>query len=149
MNTIQNQAYSIASLIAHVVSECTAIDQEKRFDEMLDECYSFEKVGGPFESMVPSQVLKECDPTAYRCGVNDWADGEDWNEIEGDYYESSDVDKARDEYVDELNSELSSLQDQLENEESEDERDESEIARLGAEIVNLETFIAECERYAF
>ena len=39
---------------------------------------------------LPSKVLSECDPIAYRCGFNDWLDGEldeTIVEFEGEYYE--------------------------------------------------------------
>ena len=34
------------------------------FDEMLDECYPVVKIGEL--TFYPSQILKECDPIAYR-----------------------------------------------------------------------------------
>jgi hypothetical protein len=58
-------------------------EAHERYDAMLNDCYSFAKVGGPFEHMQPSEVLKECDPTAYRCGFNDWLDGEDKSTFDG------------------------------------------------------------------
>lgn len=44
------------------------------FDEMLDESYPSFKIGQLEYS--PSQILKECDPIAYRCEFNDWLDAE-------------------------------------------------------------------------
>lgn len=84
---------------ARVIDELTPIDMEARFNDMLDECYSFDAVGGPFASMQPSRVLLECDPVAHRCGVNDYADGERDNatEIYGDYYDTDEVQAIRDE----------------------------------------------------
>jgi hypothetical protein len=150
MKTLESSR-TIAALIAHVVSECKPVDREERFEQMLDECYSFEKVGGPFENMLPSQVLKECDPTAFRCGVNDWADSEPWTEIEGETYADEDIETARTEFVDGLNDELSDLQAELEEaEEDEDEvRDVENVNRLTAEIDALTGFIAEVEKYEF
>lgn len=149
MNTTSER--TINSLLEHVTSECKTIDREERFDAMLDECYSFEKVGGPFENMCPSQVLKECDPTAYRCGVNDWADGEGWVEINGDNYDGDDVSEARDEFVDNLNSELSDLENEKADiEETEDYQNrEEDLATKRSEIAALEAFIVQCERYTF
>jgi hypothetical protein len=147
---------TVADLIAHVVSECTPVDREERFNQMLDECYSFDSVGGPFSSMSPSEVLKECDPVAYRCGVNDWADGEDWIEIEGESYESYDVEKAREEFLDEMRSELADLEADLEALNEDDEIEigakvgtAEEIADREAQIAALEARIAELERYTF
>ena len=61
-------------LLEAIEDELTPVDLEQLYDEMLDECYSFGNVGGPFMCMQPSRVLKEIDPTAYRCGFNDWMD---------------------------------------------------------------------------
>jgi len=48
---------------------------EDRFDEMLDECYPVFKIGEL--TFYPSQILKECDPIAYRIGVSEYEDVED------------------------------------------------------------------------
>lgn len=43
------------------------------WDEWLDD------VGGDITvlgmTFLPSDILRNCDPVAYRCGFNDWADG--------------------------------------------------------------------------
>lgn len=142
---------TVADLTAFVVSECTAIDREARFDSMLDECYDFSDVGGPFSHMSPSRVLKECDPTAYRCGVNDWADGEGWIEIEGSDYDSDEVEKAREEFLDEMRSELADLESTLADDQQAgaDERDTEEEQRQQDEIEAMESRIAELESYTF
>lgn len=45
---------------------------EHNYDNELDETYQdYEIMGLSFSA---SQVLKECDPTAYRCGMNDLID---------------------------------------------------------------------------
>jgi len=45
------------------------------FDEMLDECYPTVEIGGI--TFYPSQIVKECDPIAYRVWLSDWeADAE-------------------------------------------------------------------------
>jgi hypothetical protein len=48
---------------------------EDRFDEMLDECYPVFKIGEM--TFYPSQILKNCDPIAYRIGVSEYEDVED------------------------------------------------------------------------
>ncbi len=138
-------------MLDYIEGECKAVDREERFDQMLDECYSFDSVGGPFEHMSPSSVLKEVDPIAYRCGVNDWADSERWYEIGSDYYDSDEVHKARDEFIDELESELSELEDELDNlaDELEEFQNKDEIEIKEGQITNLKTLIKECENYAF
>ena len=47
---------------------------ERNYDDELDEAYQdYEIMGLSFSA---SQVLKECDPIAYGCGLNDLADSE-------------------------------------------------------------------------
>jgi hypothetical protein len=53
------------------ISESDAL---QRFDEMLDEIHETVKCGKLEWDM--SRVLKEMDPTAYRCGFSDWLDSE-------------------------------------------------------------------------
>ena len=48
---------------------------EDRFDEMLDEFYPVFKIGEM--TFYPSQILKNCDPIAYRIGVSEYEDVED------------------------------------------------------------------------
>lgn len=129
---------TLQRLLAHITENATPIDREDRFDAMLDECYSFEAIGGPFASMIPSRVLKEIDPTAYRCGVNDYADGEEWVEIDGSYYDSDEVDTAREEIVSEMESELTDLEAQLEDGEGKQLDLEKQIEELEAEIAAVE-----------
>lgn len=88
-----------------VREELTAIDVEASFDDMLDECYSFDSVGGPFAWMTPSRVLREMDPTAHRCGVADHADGQGWTEIGGDYYDTNEVDAIKERVDEEMDAE--------------------------------------------
>ena len=52
------------------IYDCT----ERNYDDELDEAYQdYEIMGLSFSA---SQVLKECDPIAYGCGLNDLADSE-------------------------------------------------------------------------
>lgn len=53
---------------------------ESRFDEMLDECYEPFKMGELI--FMPSDILKSCDPVAYRCAVADFEDSEEEEEEE-------------------------------------------------------------------
>ena len=42
---------------------------DNNYDDILDECYSSYKA---FDmEFYPSQILRECDPIAYRCGISD------------------------------------------------------------------------------
>lgn len=152
MNTTTNE-HTIAALIAHIVSECSPVDREAAYDEYLNTQGPVRVAGLTFEA---SEIIKECDPTAYRCGVNDFADSEEWTEIEGETYRDEDIEKARGEFLDGLNDELSYLQSELEElEEDYDENDGTNqgttetIEEKKAEISALETFISEVERHSF
>jgi len=142
-------------LIDHIKANCTPIDREARFDQMLDEVYDFKSVGGPFTYMVPSQVLKEMDPTAYRCGVNDYMDGEDTYEIDCDTYDKEEVEDARGNYIGALEDELADLQYELDQVEVEDSGDrslteyEDERDRLQDQINTVEERINEAKSYQF
>ena len=48
------------------------VTTEEMFDEMLDEVYPVVKIGEL--TFYPSQILKECDPIAYRIGVSEYED---------------------------------------------------------------------------
>jgi len=50
----------------------TELELEERFDEMLDESNELIKIGTL--TYLPSQVLKNVDPIAYRIGKYDFAD---------------------------------------------------------------------------
>lgn len=56
---------------ATTITERAALE---RFDDFLDEIHGAVKCGELEWDM--SRVLKEMDPTAYRCGFNDWLDSE-------------------------------------------------------------------------
>jgi hypothetical protein len=67
----------------------TECELENRFEDMIDETTPLVVIlGMPYN---PSQVLKNVDPTAYRCCYADWLDAEVQNEslteIDGEYYE--------------------------------------------------------------
>jgi len=92
------------TLIEHITSQCSAINAGEAYDDMLDEIYSLESVGGPFAYMSASKVLCEVDPTAYRCGFSDYTDSqrEVWAEVDGNYYNRRDAEKAKEEFISEL-----------------------------------------------
>jgi len=99
------------TLIEHITSELSAIDTDQAYDDMLDEIYSLESVGGPFAYMSASKVLCEVDPTAYRCGFSDYTDSqrEVWAEVDGNYYDRRDAEKAKEEFISELQAEADKL----------------------------------------
>jgi hypothetical protein len=92
--------YGTEWIIDHLIRQhCQPVDGEEMFEEMLDECYPELKVGCCTFS--PSQVMKECDPTAFRIGVSENLDSlaEDCQlyELNGDYYQVSDIEEMLDE----------------------------------------------------
>lgn len=103
------------TLIEHIKDNCRAIDTDSAYDDMLDDCYSLETVGGPFAYMSASNVLSKLDPIAYRCGSSDYTDSqrEVWAEVDGDYYERREAEKAKEEFVAELQTEADKLQEEV------------------------------------
>ena len=89
-----------------VADQCTAVDVESTYAEMLNETYSFADVGGPFASMTPSTVLESADPVAYRCGLLECGDrmrrANHIVEINECLYHVDDVESAKDEFIREL-----------------------------------------------
>ena len=47
---------------------------EAHYDDLLDMSYREVKIGHC--TFTASQILKNCDPTAYRCGINDYVDAD-------------------------------------------------------------------------
>lgn len=133
----------------HIASECKAVDREAAFDDMLDECYSFDSVGGPFSCMSPSRVLRECDPVAHRCGVNDYADGMDWTEVGNETYQNDDLDKAKESFVEDLESEISELETDIEADEADEDHNVLELASLKRKLADLQADLKTIEEHSF
>lgn len=124
----------IAELEQKIAADLDTIDRESRFDEMLNEVYSFDAIGGPFAHMQPARVLKEIEPVTYRCGVNDYADSENWIEVSGENYDGEQVEEKRDELIEELESEIEELETEIEELEEEFETEERAKEESQAEI---------------
>ncbi len=92
--------YGTDWVIEHLVKEhCTPIDGEEAFEEMLNECYGTVKVG--FAEWDAGHVLKELDPTAFRCGLSDYlAEDEQHAEFDGEYYSISDIESMIEDLTD-------------------------------------------------
>jgi len=56
------------------ISILTSDESNEEYENFLDETHEEVKIGELTFS--PSRILKELDPTAFRCGKNDWADYE-------------------------------------------------------------------------
>jgi len=92
-------------LVARVAEELSPVDVAQRVRDMLDERYSFDAVGGPFEHMQPSRVLEKMEPTAFRCAVADESASDTLEEIGGESYEREEVDALRETIRDEIEAE--------------------------------------------
>ena len=84
-------------------------DYEDQFDESLDDSIPEIEIGCLTYS--PSHVLKNVDPTAYRCSLNDFIDSLD--------VEDSDEYKELQEEIDQLQSDIEDLENDIEDLESE------------------------------
>ena len=80
-------------------------DYEDQFDESLDESIPEIEIGSLTYS--PSHVLKNVDPTAYRCSLNDFVDSLD--------VEDSDEYKELQEEIDQLQSDIENLENEIED----------------------------------
>ena len=139
----------ILALTEHVQSECSVIDMEQRFRDMIDECYSFDAIGGPFQCMTPSHVLETMDPIAFRSGVSDQSDIEQVFEIEGEYYDQVRVEEARDSFVEDLQTELDSAQEELDAQEADEGADAEDVAEARAAVALLEAKIELASSHSF
>jgi hypothetical protein len=85
-----------------ILQEARPVLVTERYDFMLDEMYGAETF---FQNMNirPSTAIKECDPTAYRCGLNDYCDtDETLIYIDGEYYSRDDIQTIKDEICEEV-----------------------------------------------
>lgn len=80
-------------------------DYTDQFDEMLDESGEVDVAGYKY---LVSYILKNLDPIAYRCGLNDYVDST---------YSAEDTDeyKALSEEIDFLSDQISDLQDEIDD----------------------------------
>ena len=85
--------------------ECDPDDFADQFDDMLDESGTVEAGGYSF---YPSRILKELDPVAYSCSLNDYADA---------VFDASETDeyKALQEEIDQLQSDIEDLESEIED----------------------------------
>ena len=133
-----------------ISEDCKPIDREERFRDLLRECYSFDSVGGPFAGMCPARVIEEIDPGAFRCGVNDYEDSEDWREVGGEYYTNDDCDEKREELISDLETEIEELETEIEEETEHNSGDGSlEIDALQRKITDLRADITTLKQHVF
>ena len=63
----ENMEFATMEEVAEYISENTDYEE---YDEDLDNCYGEVKIGCC--TFYPSEILRECDPIAYRCGFDDF-----------------------------------------------------------------------------
>jgi len=119
LNTIEQVQNEIAEIEAQIEAKQSEIDNfeyecsESEYDEMLDDCCPTVEVAGI--TFYPSDVLKSCDPIAYRCGKSDY-------ESEYDVSDCADYQDLEAELL-QLEEHLESLEEQLECLEAEQDED--------------------------
>jgi peptidoglycan hydrolase CwlO-like protein len=122
------------------------VDREAAFAELLDESGMVDVCALSF---MPSQIWRELDETAFRCGVNDYADGQSWVEVAGETYEQDDAEKVKTELVDELQTELDRVQGEIDELEAAPDPHNDEIADKTDEAKKLQRQIDELEKHSF
>ncbi len=130
-------------------ADAEPVDVERAFRDMLDECYSFKSVGGPFAYLAPSQVLEEMSPTDFRCGVADHSDSMELVEVDGDNYQPSDVNDAKEFVADELDSQIKDLQSEIEESSLDESLGDEDIEALKTKLSGLQDLKAAVETYTF
>lgn len=90
---------------------------EAEFDESLDGCHETYSFGGL--TFYPSDILKSCDPIAYRCVKSEYESDYDLDDCE-EYTDMVEQLESLNNDLEDLQNELSDLMDELDNLESED-----------------------------
>lgn len=90
---------------------------ENEFDEFLDDCHETYNLGGM--TFYPSDILKSCDPIAYRCAKSDYESNFDLDDCE-EYKDMVEQLESLNNELEDLENELSDLMDELDNLESND-----------------------------
>ena len=85
---------------------------ESEFDEFLDELEGRVTVAGM--EFYPSDILKSCDPIAYRCAKNDFESSYDLDNCE-EYKDLKDELEALENQLSDLENDLSELNDELDS----------------------------------
>lgn len=88
-------------LETRIKEELTPVDTEEHYAAALDDIYPVVEIGGL--TFDPSRIVKELDPTAFRCGMNDYLDGDESLEyVADDWYRADEVQKLRDEIEEDI-----------------------------------------------
>lgn len=134
-------------LETRIAEELESIDVDSRYDDFLDDVYPDLTIAGM--SFSTSRALKELDPTAYRCGMNDWIDSENFVEINGDYYDADDCERIKDEMLSEIESRIEAVEEEISEEEDSDEPCEEDLKLLKERLAELETEAQKLTKHIF
>lgn len=96
--------------------ELDAYDYEGEYQSMLEDAYPYVDICGM--TMSPVAIIREMDPTAYRCGLIDYVDGIDKEDTD----EYRDLERRRDDtesYLDALELDLEDLMSEFDEIQSE------------------------------
>lgn len=132
---------SRAELIAKIQEEVTFTSDaklHKQYDESLDEDGPVTVAGLEYE---PSYILKSCDEVAYRTGFNDWLDGQDFIEIDGEQYPKDEVEDFLDGLKDDLEAAIADAEEDDADEEGDEKTD------MDAEKAELEEIKKFCKEH--
>lgn len=119
IETIENNIAELNTLIQEKQKEIDSFEyevSESDFDEFLDEIESEVTVCGM--TFYPSDILKSCDPVAYRCAKSDYESNFDLDDVE-EYNDLKQELEDLESKLEEFESELEDFQDQLDSLESE------------------------------
>lgn len=125
MNTIdqvQNAIAEVESLLENVSQQIKDKQKEidsfeysctdDEYDEMLDSCEGSVNICGlEFQA---SDILKSCDPVAYRCGKADFESNYDLDDVE-EYTDLKDELESLEDQLSDLENDLDELNDELES----------------------------------
>lgn len=115
---IEALEHNIAELNNAIESKQKEIDSfeysasESEFDDFLDDCYQTVTVAGM--EFYASDILKSCDPVAYRCAKVDYESDYDLDDVD-EYQDLKEELEALEDKLEDLENELEELQDQLDS----------------------------------
>lgn len=147
----QGEICTVQSNIETFEYECS----EDEFDESLDDCHEAYNLGGM--TFYPSDILKSCDPIAYRYAKSDYESDYDLDNCE-EYTDMVEQLESLNNELEDLENELSDLMDELNNleiEEGEDAMYSKSDSRLDGlywaetDNGNMLSFNTQDELYAF
>lgn len=121
IETLENNIAELNNEIADKQKDIDSFEyeiSESDFDEFLDDVEDSVIIAGI--TFYPSDILKSCDPVAYRCAKGDYESNVDLDDVE-EYNDLKDELEALENKLEELEGKLEELQDQFDSLESDDE----------------------------